>query len=202
MTVKQIVNTIFTSNNYIIAKKGVDSIWLVDIGNIDGVLNSMSKNNDIKGVFITHPHFDHIYGINKLIGSFPNCKIYTSHDGRLGLSSAKLNLSFYHEKPIEYVGDNISVLKENDTVELFDNVCIQTLETPGHNIGCLSFIINNFLFTGDSYIPNVDVVTKLKGGDKEMSKKSLQKIMNCISNDTIICPGHGEMTNTNIYKTY
>lgn len=194
MTVKQIVNPIFTSNNYIITKKGIDSVWLVDIGNIDSVLNTISKNNYIKGVFITHPHFDHIYGINKLVETFPDCTVYTSSAGKLGLSSAKLNLSFYHEKPIEYVGENISVLKENDTIELFDDVFIQTLETPGHNMGCLSFKINNFLFTGDSFIPNVDVVTKLKGGDKEANKKSLEKIMSCISKDTVICPGHREMT--------
>jgi hydroxyacylglutathione hydrolase len=51
-----------------------------------------------------------------------------------------------------------------------------------------------YLFSGDSYIPNVQVVTKLKGGDRDANKKSLQKIKGSISENTIICPGHGEMT--------
>lgn len=195
MEVNQIINSTFTSNTYIISEDCYNYIWLIDIGNIEDVLNSLPKDYFIKGVFITHPHFDHIYGINKLVETFPECTVFTSSAGKLGLSSAKLNLSFYHEEPIEYASETINILSENDKIELFDNVFLETLETPGHNWGCISFIVNNYLFTGDSFIPNIDVVTKLKGGDKEASKKSIQKIMNCISEDTVVCPGHGEMTN-------
>jgi len=193
MLVKKIVNELLTSNTYLISEQRYDDIWLVDIGDIRGVIDLLSNNNVVKGVFITHSHYDHICGINQLIDIFPHCIIYTSIYGKLGLSSAKLNLSFYHENPIEYVGANIHILNENDKVELYDNTFLEVVETPGHNWGSLSFIINDYLFTGDSFIPNVDVVTKLKGGDKEASKRSIHKIMKLIKKDTIICPGHGEM---------
>ena len=49
------------------------------------------------------------------------------------------------------------------------------------------------MFTGDSYIPNVEVVTKLKGGNKEESKKSLEKIKKLMEEGTIVCAGHGEV---------
>lgn len=194
MQVKQIVNSVFTSNTYIISEAKSDWIWLVDIGDIEGVLTVLPKDAIVRGVFITHPHYDHIYGLNKLIDLFPKCLVFTSENGEEGLYSEKLNLSFYHEEPIIFKGSTIQILHETDKIELFENCFLETLETPGHNWGCLSYKVDNYLFTGDSYIPNVDVVTKLKSGDREANKKSLQKIRNNISENTIICPGHGVMS--------
>jgi glyoxylase-like metal-dependent hydrolase (beta-lactamase superfamily II) len=194
MHVKQLINSVFTSNTYIISETKSKWVWLIDTGETDGVLNYLARETLVKGVFITHPHFDHIYGINKLIDSFPDCIVHTSEQGMKGLFSDKLNLSYYHNEPIIFKGTNIQILHEPDKTELFENCFLETLETPGHNWGCLTYRTENYLFTGDSYIPNAKVVTKLKGGNKEASKKSLQKIMDNISKNTIICPGHGEMT--------
>lgn len=194
MHVKQIVNTTLSSNTYIISKSNFNWVWLIDVGDIDGVLKSISKDVIIKGLFITHTHYDHIYGINKLIEFFPQCKIFTSEYGVKSLYSDKANLSYYHECPISFNGSNIQILLDYDKIELFENCLLETIETPGHDWSCLTFKIANYLFTGDSYIPNFAVVTKLIGGSKEMNKNSLKKIMNNIKEDTIICPGHGKMT--------
>lgn len=194
MLVKQLTNSISTSNTYIISNDNYNWVWLIDIGDIEGVLNTITKDTIVKGVFITHPHFDHIYGINKLIDTFPDSLVYTSEEGKKGLYSDKLNLSHYHEDPIIFLGSNVHILKEKDKTELYENCHLETIETPGHNWGCLTYKTGNYLFTGDSYIPNVPVVTKLKGGDKEASKISLQKILINISENTIICPGHGAMS--------
>lgn len=193
MKVKQVINSKFTSNTYIISKPECDWIWLIDIGEIEGVLGYIPKDVIVKGVFITHPHYDHIYGLNYLIGLFPDCVVHTSELGMEGLFSDKLNLSFYHDESIIFKGTNIQILHENDMTELFENCFLEVLETPGHNWGSLTFKIKNYLFPGDSYIPNTEVVTKLKGGNKDESKKSLKKIMENIYENTIICPGHGEM---------
>ena len=194
MQVNQIVNTVFTSNTYIISNPSYKWVWLIDIGDFDGVMNVLSKDTMVRGVFITHPHYDHIYGINKLIDYYPSCVVYASSDTKKALYSDKLNLSFYHDASIIYTGSNVQLICEGDTIELYNNSIIEILETPGHNWGCLTFKTENYLFTGDSFIPNFEVVTKLKGGSKEANINSLQKIMQTITNDTIVCPGHGEMT--------
>lgn len=194
MLVQQIVNSIFASNTYILSENNSDLVWLIDVGDIENVLKQIPNNKIINGVFITHPHYDHIYGLNKLINLNPDCTVFTSPEGEKGLFSEKLNLSFYHEEPLIFMGSSVVILHESERIGLFDNCFLETLETPGHNWGCLTFKIENYLFTGDSYIPGFDVVTKLKGGDREANKKSLQKIMNNITEKTIICPGHGAMT--------
>lgn len=193
MLVEQVVNPLFDSNTYIISEREYDWVWLVDAGNVEDVFNQLPEWKIIKGVFITHAHFDHIYGLNKIFKLFPDCEVFTSEYGKEGLFSDKINLSFYHEDPIVFKGSKIRILHEKDRIELFKNCFLETFETPGHNWGSLTFKVNNYLFTGDSYIPEYDVVTKLKGGDKEASKKSLKKIKSLISENTIICPGHKKM---------
>lgn len=44
---------------------------------------------------------------------------------------------------------------------------LYVIETPGHCPSCLTYYTDNYIFTGDSYIPNVKVVTKLPYGDKK-----------------------------------
>lgn len=193
MIVQQIVHSAFTSNTYIISSKADDDVWLVDIGNYEGIMELISDTKAVKGVFITHYHYDHIYGINDLIDKFPNCEIYASAHTIEGLYSDKMNLSFYHETPIIFKGGKTVTIKENDKINLFKGADLEVIETPGHNVGCLTFKVNKYLFTGDSYIPNVEVVTKLKGGDKVANKLSLQKIQNKIVSGTCVCPGHGNI---------
>lgn len=200
MLVKQIINPLFNSNTYVLSQAKSNRVWLIDIGEFEKVLQFLKKDDIIRGVFITHSHFDHIYGINALIDAFPDCVVYASGFAEKGLFSEKLNMSFYHEDPVVFKGSNIHVLREGDRVELFKNLFLEVLETPGHNEGSLSFKVGPYLFTGDSYIPNVKVVTKLKSGNRLESEKSLRKIFDHISTDTIVCPGHGAITKASSWK--
>jgi glyoxylase-like metal-dependent hydrolase (beta-lactamase superfamily II) len=191
--VEQIRSAVFTSNTYIIHAERYEEVWLVDVGEWDGVIKSIGWHKRIKGVFITHPHYDHIFEINSLIRKFPKCVIFSSESGKEGLFSARLNLSQYHEKPVIFQGSDVHILRENDRIKLFPGCQVEVMETPGHDWSCLTYQIGRYLFTGDSYIPNVEVITKLRGGNKAASKQSLQKIRARITEDIIVCPGHGEM---------
>lgn len=192
--VNQIVNTIFNSNTFVISEDSSNEVYLIDIGDSEKVFEFLPENVTLNAVFLTHTHYDHIYGINSLVKSFPDCKVYVSESGKNGLFSEKINLSFYHEDPIVYSGSGVHILNDGDIIQLFENESLFCIATPGHNVGCLTYKIGNFLFTGDSYIPGLDVVTKLKGGNKLESLKSLLRIKENIYHNTIICPGHGSMT--------
>ena len=164
--------------------------YLIDVGDIEPIMNTAL---DIKGVFITHGHHDHLYGINELLQQFPSCIIYTSVVGVDALSSGKRNFSTYSEEgTIEYHGNNIQILKSGDSVELFPNVFIKVYETPGHDDNCLTYRLDDYLFTGDSYIPGTKVITKLPRGNKAQALQSLQLIKSLCDKNAIICPGHGE----------
>ena len=190
--VHQIINSIFESNTFILTYE--NQCWIIDVGDVDKISDYISDKYELKGVLLTHSHFDHIYGINDFHKIFPNCKIYTSEYGKTALKDAKKNLSFYHEQAIEYLEDNVQVLKEGDKIELFPNIYLEVLETPGHCPSCLTYYTDNYIFTGDSYIPNIKVVTNLPKGNKIQAQESLEKIKKYTNTKTIY-PGHGEIEN-------
>ena len=190
MNISQHINSIFNSNTYLIKDKSYDYCWLIDIGDTDYLIDN---SLNINGIFLTHSHFDHIYGINKIIEKFPNCTIYTSKSGNEALYSDKLNLSKYHESPLIFNGNNVKIINENDKIEIFPNISLEVIETPGHCPSCLTYYTDKYIFTGDSYIPGINLVTNLPKGNKIQAQESLEKIKELAKN-RIICPGHGAIT--------
>lgn len=189
MNVSRIECKLYSSNIFVLEDVQSDYCWLVDIGE-KGI--NIPSGKRVKGVFITHTHIDHIIGINDLLAQYPDCIVYVNEAGKEGLYNDKNNLTFYHGKPLCFVGGNLKIIKEGDTVELFKGETIEFIETPGHHPSCICYKVSNYLFTGDSYIPGFPVVTKLKGGNRKQSLESEKRIKTLIEKNTIIlCPGHG-----------
>jgi len=198
LKIQAVTNEHFNANTYLLESKIIDcECYLIDIGNAAAVIKLLKKNQSIKGIFLTHAHLDHISGINEILAKFPKCTIFCSIYTKEALRDSKMNLSFYHNSPISYTGENIKVVNDKQSIVLFDSIKVLILETPGHNAGSLCFKINEALFTGDSLIPESAVVTKLKSGNKQEAKKSIIKIRNNSSNNSIIYPGHGKHLSAN-----
>ena len=89
---------------------------------------------------------------------------------------------------MEYKGE-VAILHDGDIVNLFDGISLTVIATPGHNPSCLCFMVEDFLFTGDSYIPGVKVVTNLPGGSKKQAQESVERILK-LAECCSICPGH------------
>lgn len=190
MIVRRITCQPYASNSYILEDRSSEFVWLIDIG--ADITNFLPNNKYVKGIFITHTHIDHIQGINAILKQFPSCSIFTSKEGVKGLYDDKINLTYYHENPLCFIGGDVIILSDGDSVELFDNLSLRTISTPGHHPSCLSYAVDKYLFTGDSLIPNIQVVTKLKGGNKQQATESVKKIISVIIDNTIVCPGHTE----------
>lgn len=185
--IKEIVNSIFTSKTYILFCEGEDKAWLVDIGDIEPVVSFLQeKKLMVEGVFLTHAHFDHIYGLPVLVKHYPRCKVYVTEYAKEGLASDKLNMSRYHETPVTFEGDNMVVVHEGDSMRLFDDEPdMQFFETPGHNPGCLTMVLGDMVFTGDAYIPGIGANTQLPHADKEQAQQSLERILKMAEGKTI-----------------
>ena len=189
--IKEIVNSIFTSKTYILFCEGVDKAWLVDIGDVDSVETFLNdKGLTVDGVFLTHAHFDHIYGLPELVKYYPQCKVYVTEYAKEGLASDKLNMSKYHETSITYDSNNVIVVHEGETMSLFDGEPeMEVYETPGHNPGCMTMVIGDIIFTGDAYIPGVGANTQLPHANKEQAQQSMERILN-LAEGKIILSGH------------
>ena len=191
LKVDHIVNTIFNSITWVLSDSESDHVWLVDCGDVAPVLKLIGKK-DVVGVLLTHAHFDHIYGLPELLMRFLNCKIYTNESGRETLANAKKNMSCYHESPVTVEEHHSTICDEGDTIAIFPNTTANVYATPGHHPSCLTFMVGDYLFTGDAYIPGVKVVSNLPQGNKQQAKDSIEKIRELSIGKTIF-PGHKEI---------
>ncbi|GHU60835.1 MBL fold metallo-hydrolase [Bacteroidia bacterium] len=193
MVIQQFVNSIFKSNTYLLSSLESERVWCIDPGDSAPILQWLEDNHKmLYGILVTHAHFDHIYGMNELLKSFPSVSIYISEYGAEGLTCDKLNGSRYTDTPLTVNHDRIEIVKENSQIELWANQVMDVWDTPGHNRDCISFYIPNMVFTGDALIPGIKVVTKTKYSDKETAAKSVQKIVSRTTPTTIIYPGHDQ----------
>lgn len=188
----QVVNSVFRSCSYVMTHD--NRTWLVDCGDVDQILPLVS--GDLCGVLITHEHFDHIYGLNSLLELYPKVPIYTNEAGKLGLMSDKLNLSRYWESPIVLNDpDVVTVIEDGESLTLFDGIKVQALFTPGHSDGCITWLLDDMVFTGDSYIPGVKTVTNLPHSDKKMAYQS-EMLIRRLTERRSIYPGHASELET------
>lgn len=152
--------------------------------------NEWEGFQDVATVLLTHAHFDHIYGLNRVVELNPHVRIYTNESGREMLLNSKKNLSFYHESPF-VISESAHIITVDDgtTLELGEGMTAKAIFTPGHNPSCITWIIEDCLFTGDAYIPDIKTVTNLPGGNKTQSKHSI-KIIKELAIGRTIYPGH------------
>ena len=144
---------------------------------------------DVSAVLLTHGHYDHIYGLNRVLELNPEAIVITNTSGAQMLADSRLNLSKYHDEPFEFrYPDSIRIVKEGDKLEI-DEKTVEVYETPGHHPSCLTYIVNSEVFSGDSYIPGIKTVTNLPGGSAELAQKSRVRIVK-LAEGKGLNPGH------------
>lgn len=174
MGIQSHVNSLFNSVSYRIGD------ILIDPG------DEWEGFRRVKAVLLTHAHFDHIYGLNRVAELNPKVKVFTSSFGREMLMSDRKNMSHYHESPFVFEHPELVVEISEGSLSVA-GLDFEVFETPGHNPSCLTFRIGDALFTGDAYIPGVPTVTKLPGGNRPQAEKSVSRILSLGSH---IYPGH------------
>ena len=187
-----ITNSIFSSRTYWFTEKDSNLFWLVDCGDLDLVIRHLPENAKIIGVLLTHVHFDHIYGLNQLVGKYPECKVYTNNFGQKSLTDPKRNFSRYHTDVEDFVFDypeNVVVVGEGEKIELFEGVFADVYYTPGHDESCLCYEIGEDMFTGDAYIPGVKTVTTFPHSSKKKAMESDLRISSLVRGMRV-WPGH------------
>ncbi len=189
----KIENNFRYSCTYILYKENSPAVWLIDCGDADKILSWMKEHQKtLGGIFLTHCHIDHIYGVNQMTEAFPDSNIYLAKEtGKIGVRDLRLNLTKYMEKPYVVNTEKLVEVDEGDEVKLFDDTLLKVYKTDGHSPDSLSFRVNKLLFTGDAYIPPLPVVTKLPGNNKPMAELSKERIIELVDKESLtIMPGH------------
>lgn len=194
LRIKKYTNKIFSSNSYLLWKNGGRNCLLVDCGDTKQLISDIQQLDLYPvAILLSHTHFDHIYGLNEFLNFFEMVRIYTTDFGYDALLSQKLNLSKYHQAPFElFNSSSVNVIEKNCNFMNVCNIDIEIMHVPGHNPSCLAYRIDNYLFSGDAFIPGVPVVTNVPKANKLLALENYEKLKK-LSNGYVLCPGHGEI---------
>lgn len=189
------VNSFFYSNSYILAHSDSSVVWIVDPGDVGPLCRWMEEHEktDVKGILLTHGHFDHIYGINSLLKRYPDAVVYVANEyGVEVLNDGRLNYSHYWDHGDMVISTQATLKIFPTKLLLWNLVELTAFLTPGHSEDSVCFAVDRYLFTGDTLIKNVKTVTKLKNGSLEKLKNSIEQIRQYKNKKMLVCPGHDE----------
>lgn len=191
MKVHTIINSILRSCTYILYNESTSEVYLIDCGDVEPIIQFIERQGKVlKGVFLTHCHYDHVYGLNEIMSRCKDVVIYASAKTVEGLHDPRINLSKYHGNIFICEPPNLSIINETTTMYL-NNHPLTVIESNGHDEGCLSYLIDNALFTGDSYIPLLPVFTKWKRSNKIKAADTESKLKGIANKNLFnIYPGH------------
>ena len=183
------------TNCYIIEDEKTKETMVIDPGGeVDKIVELLDiLKADLKYIYLTHCHVDHISGVKEL-KERKGGDILIHRDDADGLHDTSINLR-------EYVGlmpedlEADSRVDDNDLVHL-GQLEFKVIHTPGHTKGGSSLYCEQkgLLFSGDTLFKGTWGRTDLPTSSFEDIIKSISNKLLVLPDDTIVYPGHGQST--------
>lgn len=160
-------------------------------------------------VLLTHEHFDHISGVNRLRELFPCRVICTAVCADLMENAKRSGAATFGA--LFLLGHTEEERQEIEPWLVPDYTCradeayerkmkldwygisFTLREMKGHSRG--SQVIeaeDQYVFTGDNLVPGEPVITRLPGGSRAIYEETVRPYLQALSSHYIIYPGHGE----------
>jgi len=187
---------IYNDENLLIVDPGSD------LSTILGMIETIGKTP--KAILLTHTHFDHIMSVDELRNRYDNLPVYVSPKEADWLGVPNKNLSAMvspDEKDAVVIKPADFLFTANETLEI-GGMSFKVVETPGHSIGGVSFIFDDFVLSGDALFKESIGRWDLPTGSQEQLISSIKKELLVLPNDLKVYPGHGPVTTIGAEKMY
>ena len=171
MIFKQLFDKKSSTYTYLIASSNGREALIIDPveENVAEYVKLLEELNlKLVKVIDTHIHADHITGASKLKNK-TNCTTIMGENS-----------------PAETVDLK---LKDGEIIKV-DQLEIKALYTPGHTSDSYSFLMNNYLFSGDTLLINGTGRTDFQNGSSEDAYHSLFDKLLKLPEETLLYPGH------------
>ena len=185
------------ANTYIIFdEKTMDGV-MIDPGGMADFLLREAEGINIKYIFLTHAHFDHI-GALETVAEKTGAPVVTHEAEAPSLTDTRYNLCTFAGVPENKQGADITV-KDGDIIKV-GYIEFKFIHTPGHTRGgmCI-FAGDKDIITGDTLFKGTVGRTDFEGGSHQVLLESVKKLAQ-FDDDITIYPGHGEESSIGFEK--
>jgi glyoxylase-like metal-dependent hydrolase (beta-lactamase superfamily II) len=186
----------FWTNCYIVSKNS--KCIIIDPGDDGEIIESKIKNYNLTPIMIicTHTHIDHTKDAEYLQKKFKIPVLI--HKNEVMVLQDQSIPKLFGLNPVKF---DYKFIKNEIK---FEGEIFKIINTPGHTIGSI-VIINNeqkIIFSGDLIFKNGIGRTDLFTGNENELKDSIKKILELLSDDYTIYPGHGEITKLGVEREF
>ena len=180
MIFKQLFDQKSSTYTYLIASSKGREALIIDpvLENVEDYLKLLA-DLDLKLVKVidTHIHADHVTGASKL------------------KNKTKCSTIMGENTP----ADSVEIKVKDDEYINLDNLKIRAMYTPGHTSDSYSFLMDNYLFSGDTLLINGTGRTDFQNGDAKDAYNSIFNKLLKLPEETLLYPAHdykGEKVST------
>ena len=180
MIFKQVFDQKSSTYTYLIASSKGREALIIDpvLENVEDYLKLLTEL-DLKLVKVidTHIHADHVTGASKL------------------KNKTKCVTIMGENTP----ADSVEIKVKDEEIIKLDHLKIKALYTPGHTSDSYSFLMDNYLFSGDTLLINGTGRTDFQNGSSEDAYNSIFNKLLKLPEETLLYPAHdykGEKVST------
>lgn len=186
---------VLATNCYVVrsAEVGVKDCVVIDPGSQPELIIQFLEQNQLSPstILSTHAHGDHLGAAAPLADRYGSKFMIGAGDvvaAREQLEWLKSMLGDYEEPP-----EPSRALENGDKISTA-GIEFETLSTPGHTHGSSSFVIEDYVFTGDTLFKETIGRFDLSDGDQHQEIASIRNVLFALDDNTVVLPGHGEST--------
>lgn len=182
------------TNCYFIYEEGKKEVLFFDPADhgdyIFGALQE--KGFSVGAILLTHGHFDHIWGVQKL-KEFSGAKVYAYEGEKELCADAGLNVSAKAGRACQIVPDIL--FKDGEEFTLL-GITGKVIATPGHTGGscCYYFEKDKILVSGDTLFQESVGRTDFPTGSMSALVRSIREKLMVLPDEVKVYPGHGPST--------
>lgn len=147
-----------------------------------------------EAIILTHGHFDHVWGVERLVGVFPGLKVY---EHPLDKDVMEKMITGRFAEGFNFLRHDFPTIdvKDGDVLDIA-GITLEVMHTPGHSPGSVCYYVkaDNLLLSGDSLFAGSIGRTDLTGGDYDQLMDSLLHKIMVLPGETDVIPGHGQPT--------
>ena len=183
----------YQTNCYIVHGENAKTCAIIDPGyQPERILAAVrSLGLAVDGVLLTHGHFDHVGGVQKIVTE-TGCRLWMSQSDWSQFPSP-VTAYFFPLANCDFT--DVQFCEEGEIIHA-GGVTFTAMSTPGHTWGSVCFLCEDVIFSGDTLFCRSCGRTDLPGGSWDTIQESLKRLAALPGNYTV-CPGHGESTTLN-----